>query len=268
MAIADPPETVTPPTPRQQFLAGARSTMPFLASAIPMGIAGGVLGLSSGLSEFATLGLAMAVNSGTAQFVGFALIADGASVPAIILTTLILGLRMLLYSTILIPYVKEVPQRWRVVLGFGLIDEVFFVAIDRLRNGRLTHHKHLFFLGASATLYVTWMLCTVIGMSLGSAVPDVTKLGLDFPVTAMFVAMLAIGLVNWRVAAAICSAGVTALLAQGLPYNLGVVLAAVVGAVVGTACELAVRKNEPQRGDEPELSDKPELSDEPKESKA
>ncbi|TDD25915.1 branched-chain amino acid ABC transporter permease [Nonomuraea diastatica] len=250
MSAADPPEA--PPTPRQQLLAGARSTMPFLASAIPMGIAGGVLGLSSGLSEFATLGLAMAVNSGTAQFVGFALIADGASWPAIILTTLILGLRMLLYSTILIPYVKEVPQRWRIVLGFGLIDEVFFVAIDRLRNGRLTHHKHLFFLGASGLLYVTWMTCTVIGMSLGSAVPDVEKLGLDFPVIAMFVAMLAIGLTNWRVAAAIGSAGVTVMLAQGLPYNLGVVLAAIVGAVVGAGCELATRRNQPKASEQKE----------------
>jgi predicted branched-subunit amino acid permease len=187
----------------------------------------------------------MAVNSGTAQFVGFALIADGASWPAIILTTFILGLRMLLYSTTLIPYVKEVPQRWRVVLGFGLIDEVFFVAMERLRKGELTHSKHLFFLGASGLLYVTWMLSTVVGMSLGSTVaPDVEKLGLDFPVTAMFVAMLAIGLANWRVSTAICSAGVTAMLAQGLPYNLGVVLAAVVGAVVGAGCEWATKKKE------------------------
>ncbi|MGN9844404.1 AzlC family ABC transporter permease [Nonomuraea sp. H19] len=240
MSTAPPSEALTP---SRQFLAGARSTMPFLASAIPMGIAGGVLGLSSGLSEFETLALAMAVNSGTAQFVGFALIADGTSWPAIVLTTAILGLRMLLYSTILIPYVKEVPQRWRVVLGFGLIDEVFFVAIERLRKGELTHSKHLFFLGASAMLYVTWMLSTVVGMSLGSAVPDVEKLGLDFPVVGMFVAMLAIGLVNWRVGAAICSAGVTVMVAQGLPYNLGVVLAAVVGAAVGAGCERWTKSN-------------------------
>ncbi|MEV0345327.1 AzlC family ABC transporter permease [Nonomuraea sp. NPDC050680] len=241
MTTTNTPQAVTPLTPGQQYLAGARSMVPFLASAIPMGIAGGVLGLSSGLSGWATLGLAMAVNSGTAQFVGFALIAGGTGWAAIILTTLILGLRMLLYSTILIPYIKEVPQRWRVLLGFGLIDEVFFVAIERLRKGELTHNKHMFFLGASSLLYVTWMLCTAVGMSLGSAVPDVRGLGLDFPVTAMFIAMLAIGLANWRVAAAICAAGVTVMLARDLPYNLGVVLAAVVGAVVGAACEYAAK---------------------------
>ncbi|MFG2523018.1 AzlC family ABC transporter permease [Streptomyces sp. NPDC048527] len=214
---------------------------PFLASAIPMGIAGGVLGLSSGLSAWSTMGLAMAVNSGTAQFVGFALLADGAGWLTIILTTLILGLRMLIYSTILVPHVKEVPQRWRVLLGFGLIDAVFFVAIERLKKGELAQRKHLYFLGASGVMYTTWMLSTVVGMILGSAVPDVQKLGLDFPMTAMFIAMLATGLANWRVAAVICSAGLTVMLAHGLPYNLGIVLATVVGAGVGTACEYAVK---------------------------
>lgn len=57
----------------------------------------------------------------------------------------------------------------------------------------------------------------------------------------MFVAMLATGLANWRVTAVICTAGLTVMLAHGLPYNLGVVLATVVGAGVGTACEYATK---------------------------
>lgn len=265
MSTADTPEAMGLLTPRQQLLAGAKSMVPFLASAIPMGIAGGVLGLSSGLSAWSTLGIAMAVNSGTAQFVGFALIADGAGWLTIILTTLILGLRMLIYSTILIPHVKDVPQRWRVLLGFGLIDAVFFVAIERLKNGELTRNKHLYFLGASGVMYVTWMLSTVAGMILGTAVPDVEELGLDFPMTAMFVAMLATGLANWRVAAVICTAGLTVMLAHGLPYNLGIVLATVVGAGVGTACEYATKRAKddevPDEGaEEPENTERMESS--------
>ncbi|MCX5193512.1 AzlC family ABC transporter permease [Streptomyces sp. NBC_00249] len=216
--------------------------LPFLASAVPMGIAGGILGLSNGLSGWSTLGLAMAVNSGTAQFVGFALIAGHAGWLTVLLTTLILGLRMLIYSTILVPHIREVPQRWRVLLGFGLIDAVFFVGIERLKKGELTEHKHLFFLGASGAMYVTWMLSTLVGMALGSALPDLANLGLDFPMTAMFVAMLAGSLTNWRVGTVIVTAGLTVMLAHGLPYNLGVVLATVVGALVGTACEYVEKR--------------------------
>lgn len=57
------------------------------------------------------------------------------------------------------------------------------MAIERLKKGELTRGKHLYFLGASGVMYVTWMLSTVVGMILGSAVPDVEKLGLDFPMT-------------------------------------------------------------------------------------
>jgi predicted branched-subunit amino acid permease len=220
--------------------------VPFLASAAPLGVVGGVLGLTSGLSGWSTLGLAMAVNSGTAQFVGFALIKDGASWFTILLTTLILGLRMLIYSTILVPHLREVPRRWQLLLGFGLIDAVFFVAIERLKKGELTERKHLFFLGASGIMYTTWMVSTAVGVGLGSAVPDMQGLGLDFPMTAMFAAMLATGLANWRVGAVIGSAGLTVMLARGLPDNLGIVLATAVGALVGTAGDYAVKKWAPE----------------------
>ncbi|WP_433260189.1 AzlC family ABC transporter permease [Actinosynnema sp. CS-041913] len=231
------PDEQASTTVRQELWEGVRSMAPFLLSAIPLGIVGGVLGLTSGLSAWSTLGLAMAVNSGTAQFVGIALIADGAGWPTIILTTLILGLRMLIYSTILTPHVRDVPHRWRVLLGFGLIDVIFFVGLEKLKNGTITRRKHLYFIGASAAMYTTWMASTVVGTTLGSAIPDLAGLGLDFPMTAMFVAMLAASLANWRVIAVVVTAGLTVLLARGLPYNLGVVLAAVVGAAVGTACE-------------------------------
>jgi 4-azaleucine resistance transporter AzlC len=229
-------------TARRDFLDGARSTAPFLASAIPMGIVGGVLGVASGLSAWSTLALAMAVNSGAAQFVGFALIKDGAAATTILLTTLILALRMLIYSTIVTPHLREVPHRWRVLVGFGLIDEVFFVAHQRLKNGTMPPRRHLFFVGASACLYVSWMTATVVGALLGTAVPDLAGMGLDFPIIAMFIAMLVADLRSWRVATVIVSAGVVAMLARGLPNNLGIILAAVVGALAGAACEHVVRR--------------------------
>ncbi|MEU9987180.1 AzlC family ABC transporter permease [Streptomyces sp. NPDC048045] len=246
MSNPQAPREAVRPGPGSPLRAGAMSMMPFLASAIPMGLAGGILGPANGLSGWATLGLAMAVNSGTAQFIGFALIAGHSGALTILLTTLILGLRMLIYSAILVPYVREVPQRWRVLLGFGLIDAVFFVGVERLRKGELTERKHLFFLGASGAMYVTWMLSTLVGMALGSAVPDLADLGLDFPMTAMFVAMLAGSLTNWRVGAAVVTAGLTIVLAHDLPYNLGVVLATVVGATVGSACEYLEKRRTPE----------------------
>jgi len=223
-------------------LTGAKAMTPFLISAFPLGLIGGALGVTSGLSGWGTLGLAMAVNSGTAQFIGFHLIEQGTQWPIILLTTLIVSLRMLIYSTLLAPTITGLSQRWRLLLGFGLIDAVFFVVVDRFKSNPDARRKSMYYLGASAAMYMTWMVATVIGIVAGEALPDLGNLGLDFPMIAVFVAVLASQLVNWKVWTTACSAGAIALLALPLPYNLGLILAALGGAAVGTCCELIERR--------------------------
>ncbi|KAB1132490.1 branched-chain amino acid ABC transporter permease [Micromonospora sp. AMSO12t] len=214
------------PTTRDEFVAGARSMVPFLLSAFPLGVIGGTLGLAAGLSYLETFGLAMVVNSGTAQFIGFKLISEGAAWPVIVLTTLILSLRMLIYSTLLAPHVRELPQRWRLLLGFGLIDAVFFVAFDRIKGDEPARRKSMFYFGASAVMYVNWAIATVVGMIAGHLLPERLRSGLDFPMTAVFLVVLASALVGWKVWTAAVSAGALALLLLGLPYNLGLIVAA------------------------------------------
>ncbi|MEV5822639.1 AzlC family ABC transporter permease [Micromonospora harpali] len=252
-----------PATPRGEFVAGARSMVPFLLSAFPLGVIGGTLGLASGLSYLETFGLAMVVNSGTAQFIGFKLIAEGAAWPVIVLTTLILSLRMLIYSTLLAPHVRELPQRWRLLLGFGLIDAVFFVAFDRMKGGEPARRKSMFYFGASAVMYVNWAVATVVGMVAGHLLPERWRAGLDFPMTAVFLVVLAGALAGWKIWSAAVSAGALAMLFLGLPYNLGLIVAALGGACVGMACERIERRWFPPKPQEPPPAEEPARDDEP-----
>ncbi|WP_343448276.1 AzlC family ABC transporter permease [Micromonospora oryzae] len=252
-----------PATPRGEFVAGARSMVPFLLSAFPLGVIGGTLGLASGLSYLETFGLAMVVNSGTAQFIGFKLIAEGAAWPVIVLTTLILSLRMLIYSTLLAPHVRELPQRWRLLLGFGLIDAVFFVAFDRMKGGEPARRKSMFYFGASAVMYVNWAVATVVGMVAGHLLPEQWRAGLDFPMTAVFLVVLAGALAGWKIWSAAVSAGALAMLFLGLPYNLGLIVAALGGACVGMACERIERRWFPPKPQEPPPAEEPARDDEP-----
>ncbi|WP_405108569.1 AzlC family ABC transporter permease [Micromonospora sp. NBC_01405] len=240
-----------PATPRGEFVAGARSMVPFLISAFPLGVIGGTLGLASGLSYLETFGLAMVVNSGTAQFIGFKLISEGAAWPVIVLTTLILSLRMLIYSTLLAPHVRELPQRWRLLLGFGLIDAVFFVAFDRIKGDEPARRKSMYYFGASAIMYVNWAIATVVGMVAGHLLPERLRHGLDFPMTAVFLVVLAGALAGWKIWTTAVSAGALAMLTLGLPYNLGLILAALGGACVGMACERIERRWFPPKPDDP-----------------
>ncbi|MFF3852257.1 AzlC family ABC transporter permease [Micromonospora sp. NPDC002575] len=252
-----------PATPRGEFVAGARSMVPFLLSAFPLGVIGGTLGLASGLSYLETFGLAMVVNSGTAQFIGFKLIAEGAAWPVIVLTTLILSLRMLIYSTLLAPHVRELPQRWRLLLGFGLIDAVFFVAFDRIKGDEPARRKSMFYFGASAVMYVNWAVATVVGMVAGHLLPERWRAGLDFPMTAVFLVVLAGALAGWKIWSAAVSAGALAMLFLGLPYNLGLIVAALGGACVGMACERIERRWFPPKPQEPPPVEETARDDDP-----
>ncbi|MEU9107575.1 AzlC family ABC transporter permease [Streptomyces xanthophaeus] len=223
--------------PRTEFWAGARAMAPFMIAAFPMGIIAGAAGIAGGVGWLGTLGMAAAVNSGTAMLAGLQLLRDGSAWPIILLTTLVLSLRMMIYAIMLRPHLKDIPQRWRALLAFGLVDAVFFIVIERFKNPAGIRERQWYFLGCATAMFANWISSLALGMVLGSAVPGVAGEGLEFPMTALFIAMMAGALTNWKIWASVMAAGTLALVSHPLPYNLYVVVATLGGAVVGALCE-------------------------------
>ncbi|MGP3983821.1 AzlC family ABC transporter permease [Streptomyces sp. KR80] len=228
-----------PGSPASEFRDGCRAMVPFMLSAFPMGLIAGAAGLAAGLGALGTLGMAMAVNSGTAMLAAIQLLRAGVGWPVVLLTVTVLSLRMLIYATLLRPHLGSLPRRWRALLAFGLVDAVFFAAMERYRAGLGDPRaRSWFFLGCSAAMYANWTGSTLLGMALGSAAPGTSLTGLlDFPMTAVFIAMLATALVGWRLWTAASVAGLVALLARPLPHNLGLIAAVLCGAAAGALCE-------------------------------
>jgi predicted branched-subunit amino acid permease len=160
------------------------------------------------------------------------------------LTTFVVNLRHALYSATLLPYARELPARWRWALAFWLTDETFAVVENQLR-----HHANLkdgawYWLGSSLAMYLNWQLWTVVGVLLGQSIPMLATLGLDFAMVATFAAIVALQLRQRPVLFAALVAGTVALLARGLPYKLGLMLAALAGVAAGVIAEkLAGRVN-------------------------
>ena len=90
-------------------------------------------------------------------------------------------------------------------------------------------------LGAGFALWLTWQVSTALGIFLGTAIPD--SWPLDFALPLTFIAMVVPVLKNRPAIAAALSAGMIALFAHSLPYGLGLILAALVGIVVGSLLE-------------------------------
>jgi 4-azaleucine resistance transporter AzlC len=209
-----------------------------LVGAAPFGVIFGTLAIGTGLPVWLTLGMSLLVFGGSSQFVAVSLMGSGTALPVIWLTTFVVNLRHALYSATLLPYARELPARWRWALAFWLTDETFAVVENKLRHHADAKDGAWYWLGSSLAMYFNWQVWTLVGVLLGQSVPVLATLGLDFAMVATFAAIVALQLRERPVLFAALVAGAVALLARGLPYKLGLILAAVAGVVAGVLVEL------------------------------
>ena len=220
-----------------EFLRGARDTLPLILGAIPFGIIFGTLASAGGLSPWQALGMSLLVFAGSAQFIAVSLLGTGAGLAVLLLTTFVVNLRHALYSATLQPFVRHLPVRWRMPLAFGLTDETFAVVQHRYAAPDQSPHKHWYFLGSCLAMYGNWQLCTLLGVVFGRAVPNLAAWGLDFAMLATFIGIVVPMLRNVPQVAAALVAGAVALACHGLPYQLGLIAAALAGIAVGVGLE-------------------------------
>ena len=219
----------------KQFWAGMRSEIPLLIGVIPFGMIYGALALGAGLSPAASQMMSSMVFAGSAQFITAQLVHESTPGFVIVLTIAVVNLRHMLYSASLAPYIAALPTRWKVLLSYLLTDEAYAPTILHYEKEGLTPHAHWFWLGAGITLWVFWQLSTAVGIFLGAAIPE--SWSLDFALPLTFIAMIVPVLRDRPAIAAALSAGTVALVAYSLPYKLGLILAALVGILVGTILE-------------------------------
>ena len=222
---------------KSEFWNGVKATFPLVVGAIPFGIIFGALAVTSGLSPWGTMAMSLFVFAGSSQFIAAGLIATGAGAGTIVLTTLIVNLRHVLYATTLAPYMKRLPHKWLLPLGFWLTDESFVVTAKRYGNPDNSPHKHWFFFGSAVFMYANWQLWTFIGLTAGQAIPDPGSWGLDYAMIVTFIGMLVPMVVNQPALIAVVVAGTTALVANGLPNQTGLFIAALTGISAGVIAE-------------------------------
>ncbi|WP_457554236.1 AzlC family ABC transporter permease [Desulfobacula sp.] len=220
-----------------QFFEGAKDTFPLIVGAIPFGIIFGTLAATAGLSFAATMGMSMFVFAGSSQFVCVSLLSSGTAWPMIVLTTFVVNLRHMLYGATMVPFYKNLNPLWKMVLAFGLTDETFAVAVSRYNQKDGVPGKHYYNLGSMVFMYANWNLCTFIGLTAGKAFPGISQWGLDFAMPATFIGIVIPYLVSKPMWASVITAGTVSILAGGLPHKLGLMVAALVGVIVGVFCE-------------------------------
>ena len=229
---------------------GARLVAPTIPGVIPFGMIYGVAAADVGLSWDASLAMSALIFAGAAQLATLQLLDSGASAVVIIATAAVINLRMAVYSASIAPHFRHVPATKRAFLSYFLVDQAYAVSIVHFTSP--THPsdepKHLFFLGAGLILWVTWHFSVIAGAVLGAGIPPAWAL--DFTIPLCFMALLVPALTDRPMIVAAAVGGGVAVIAGGLPYNLGLGLGAACGIAAGTAYETATGF-----GDEEPLND-------------
>ena len=229
------------PSRRSEFFSGVIAQLPIEVGGFPFGILYGMLALDAGLPPALAFAMSSIVFAGSSQVIAAGLFKSATPAIVMILTTLVVNLRHMLYSTSVAPHVKPLSRAWKWLLAYLLTDEAYAVAITHYNRsgsgaahyGSASHltHKHWYFLGAGLTLWATWQASTAIGIFVGTKIPG--SWGLDFTVALTFIALVVPVLKDRPSVAAFAAAGIAAVAGAGLPYKLGLIAAAFIGIGVG-----------------------------------
>lgn len=229
-----------------EFWLGVRDTVPVIVGAIPFGIIFGALAINAGLSVYATLAMSLFVFAGSSQFVAAGLVAQGAGVLVIVLTTFVVNLRHGLYSASLGPYLSRQSQRWLLPLGFWLTDETYAVVVQRYARSDDSPYKHWYHLGSSIAMYTNWQLCTIIGIVAGTRLQGIAEWGLEFAMVVTFIGIVVPLLITFPNLLCAIVAGAVAVILRELPNQLGLVTGALSG--IGAAMVLDLMSKHRETG--------------------
>lgn len=198
---------------------------------VPFGVIYGVVAVQGGIPPLAAIAMSSVVFAGSAQFVLAQMVGAGAPLLLSAGAVGLINLRHALYSASVAPMLAHLSVRWKLLLAYLLTDEAYAAAIPHLGEQPRPIHAHWILLGAGVALWTGWQLATVAGVLLGARLPG--DLGLDFALPLTFIAIVVPMLKN---RSSLISAGVAALLGVvlvGLPWKLGLLIAAVLAIAVG-----------------------------------
>lgn len=212
---------------------------PLLIGVVPFGLITGVTAGASVLGGLVGWATSPIIFAGAAQLATIGLFDTGAATLVIIATALTINARHLMYSAALAPSFREFPRGWRFALPYLLTDQAFAPSIVRYETADDPLYRRWFFLGAAASLWITWQTTTGIGVVFGSVIPPEWSLGFAIPL--VFMALLVPALRTRPALLAAVVGGVVSVVAASAPYSSGLIIAAVCGVLAGTIADGRMR---------------------------
>lgn len=175
------------------FLKGMLDTFPVVASGIFDGIVYAVIARQIGLTWAETVALSLLVNGASSQFAALALMKQGIYGWPVVLSTLLINLRHIIYGISIGPYLKGTKIRRLMMAAVSLSDETYGVSIHRFQKqgGDIRY-----LLGSASLDYTLWQASVMLGATIGVFSVNTFFIGLDFAFIGTFIGLLVMQIYN------------------------------------------------------------------------
>lgn len=221
---------------RASLLSGVRDVSPALPANLSVGMLFGASAVQVGLTPPTVTAFSVLALAARAQLAAVELLREDAALPVVVATILLINLRYVTFSAALAPRVADLPRAWRAVVAYSVLDITYAVAETRLGgDGAADLHRGWYFLGIGLAWSGVFGAGTLAGTLLGRVVGR--GLHLEFVIPLLFIALLVSQIETRPGGLAAVGAGAVAVVATGLPFNLGLLVAGLAGAVVGAAAD-------------------------------
>ena len=202
-----------------------------LLGIIPFGVITGVAMVASGIPPLVALLMSLIVFAGASMVASAQLLASAAPAALIILTTLIINLRFMMYSASLRLHFADAPLGRRLAVAYLTADNVYGLMLGRFAEHPADPGKFEYFLGAGLVVWAAWQAAVLAGILIGAGVPAAWRL--EFAAPLAFIAISIPFLRDRATIAAALAAGAAVVLTSNLPFRLAIVAAALTGIAVG-----------------------------------
>lgn len=194
---------------RAGFFSGVKMALPIVTGYVPVSFAFGVLAVNVGMTPLDALLMGALYFAGSGQLMTVAMLASGTAWLPIILSTAVVNLRHVLMSAAMVPPLKRWPTWRKLLFAYELTDETFalhagrFAKMEQAKDlaepapdvgvevEAATPYRVAQTFGINITAHISWVSGGFLGALFGDRLGDVSSLGLDYALPAMFVALIA-----------------------------------------------------------------------------
>jgi len=212
---------------------GITDVSPLMIPVVPFGIIYGVIGMELGLSTYMTLGMSIIIFGGASQIVLLQLFSGGASSLVILSSIGAVNARHVLYGAVLSEHLSELKLFWKIILSYVMTDQAFAVSNNYFKKNDKDSNQHYHLLGSGFTCWTIWQISTILGIVLGSVVPE--ELGLSFTISLTFLALLISDFRKFKNIIVMLVSGLVATIGFNIiPFKAYIIVAALTALVVAT----------------------------------